>query len=406
MIGMPHTVPTVDYTWCAYTTKIMHMIMMLEMRGHEVFVYAGPNFSRFIGPPGPDNQNQGVDYNYNLPLWTEMADKVVQAALPIVQDGDFIMMISSSQYPIFKQLKLMSNKKLIDVEYGVGYSFTKATFCIYESSPHMHATLVSMLSKGSGGRLGGGDTDGKFYHFVAPNYYDTEYLNPYPQITEDSQQWMNNVTHGGQPYVFFIGRLIFRKGVSIAIDTAALSGYQIIIAGEGTDKQRFVDHAEKIGVRATFVGGVNPVQRQHLFKNAICTLVPTLYLGPFEGVHAESMLCGTPVVTSPFGVFNETVIDGFNGYQCHDLGEFGGAVLECAKMDVAHRINISQHAAKRFSIHCTEPGAVGEIYENIWNRLAACSMGIGFSDTPVRPPGTQIPLVFKAKRTQREDDNQ
>lgn len=389
IFGMPHTDVTEDYTWCAYTTKVRHMVKLLRFRGHEVFVYAGEKYSKCIGPPGPTNQNPGVDYNPSLPLWNDMANAIVCDVLPNLNDGDFILMITSSQYPIFEKLCRMSNKKIIDVEYGVGYTFTRARFCVYESFSHMQGVLVDM----NGGKMY--STDGKFYHYVAPNYYDTSYLNRNLVGSIPVSEYEKNMEHlkmitRGNPYVLFIGRLIQRKGVAIAIDAAFKFGIQIVVAGEGCDRQHFEEHAQKIGATAIFVGGVDPIFRQVLYVNAVCTFVPTLYLPPFEGVHAESLMCGTPVVTTPFGVFNETVVDGVNGFKCRDYGEFAGAIGECMKFGENQRNEISKNAMKRFSLYCREKGAVGEIFEDIWDRLYAFVMGMDFYTCPMRPPGSKI----------------
>ena len=47
-----------------------------------------------------------------------------------------------------------------------------------------------------------------------------------------------------------------------------------------------------------------PVQ---LFANAKCTLMPSKYAEPFGFVALESMLSGTPVITTDYGAFPETV---------------------------------------------------------------------------------------------------
>jgi len=48
------------------------------------------------------------------------------------------------------------------------------------------------------------------------------------------------------------------------------------------------------------MGSVGVEERANLLANAQVTLVPTTYLEPFGGVVIESMLAGTPVVTTDF----------------------------------------------------------------------------------------------------------
>ena len=66
---------------------------------------------------------------------------------------------------------------------------------------------------------------------------------------------------------------------------------------------------------------------------AIATFTPTLYQEIFGGTHIESMLHGTPPITSNFGVFNGTIPDSINGklaFRCSTLNDLVNAA-EAAK---------------------------------------------------------------------------
>ena len=82
-------------------------------------------------------------------------------------------------------------------------------------------------------------------------------------------------------------------------------------------------------------------------KNAIATFVPSQYLEPFGGVHIESLLSGTPVITSDAGVFPETVQQGFNGFRCNTLGEYVEAGRLVNKLN---RKDCYDWATKNFSL--------------------------------------------------------
>ena len=80
---------------------------------------------------------------------------------------------------------------------------------------------------------------------------------------------------------------------------------------------------------------------------AIATFTPTRYMEPFCGVHVESMMTGTPVITSNWGVFTETVGDGFNGFRCDVLNDY----VQAARMATdLPRERIREYALTQFSV--------------------------------------------------------
>jgi len=95
----------------------------------------------------------------------------------------------------------------------------------------------------------------------------------------------------------------------------------------------------------------------------VATIVPTIYMEPFGGVNVESQLCGTPVITSNFGVFPETVLQGRTGYCCDTLQDFVTAINNCLEGKTMYPEQIRQHAEK-YSIH-----NVGLQFEKWWNDL-------------------------------------
>ena len=59
------------------------------------------------------------------------------------------------------------------------------------------------------------------------------------------------------------------------------------------------------------------------------------------------MLMGTPVITTDWGVFTETVTNGFNGFRTRTMGEIQYAMKEVDKLD---RKAIREWAHKNFTL--------------------------------------------------------
>ena len=129
----------------------------------------------------------------------------------------------------------------------------------------------------------------------------------------------------------------------IAYETAKATGQHLIYAGQGakiTPAGELVMNGPSTEFTVPkgdweYVGVVGPKERDKLIGNAILTLVPTIYLEPFGGTHIESMLCGTPVLTTNFGVFGDhsTYRDGVGGFHCDTLNDFVACATLCEDLD-------------------------------------------------------------------------
>jgi glycosyltransferase involved in cell wall biosynthesis len=106
-----------------------------------------------------------------------------------------------------------------------------------------------------------------------------------------------------------------------------------------------------------------PKVRAHLMAGAKAVFVPTLYVEPFGNVHVEAMVCGTPVITTDWGVFSETVQHGVTGFRCRTHDEFLAAARRAPQLD---RKGIRDYAISRFSLE-----TVGQLYEAYFERLNA-----------------------------------
>ena len=242
------------------------------------------------------------------PGWVEMNSNTIRAMAERIQPRDFICIIGG----LCQKVIADAFPNNMAVEYGIGYNGTFSKYRVFESYAWMHWVHGYQ-----------NDDNGNFYDTVIPNYYDTEEF-PFAEKPDD--------------YFLFISRLIDRKGWRIAQEVCEKLGKRLILAGQGD----FSGYGEHVGV-------VGVEKRGELMSKAKAVFVPTTYMEPFGGVHAEALLCGTPVITTNFGVFTETVQNGINGYRCDTFRDFTAATQATEKFSASKRKKIRASAQQRFS---------------------------------------------------------
>ncbi len=297
---LPHTLPTPAYVHCAYTEKCRRFVLMMRSLGHTVDVYESTE-------PWPPEQNQDFPFDPEHPVWVRQNARMITEIRHHMQPRDILCLIAGRcQKPIADACP-----ELLPVEFGIGYTGTFATCKVYESIWHM-AFCYGFYREALGGHF---DT-------VIPNSYDPAEF-PFVEHKDD--------------YLLFIGRLNWDKGVHVAADIAKRSGLALVMCGQGTPPDG-VDYRGVVGAE----------ERAALMGHARAVLVPTLYPEPFGGVNVEAQLCGTPVITTDFGAFPETVEQGVTGFRCHFLGEYLKAVSGVTELDP--RV-IRARAIAKYSIH-------------------------------------------------------
>lgn len=307
---------------------------MLTEQGHDVTLYSGerndarckehvPVFTaadrqRWFGEE--TWRDRVFDrWDVNDICWGQSNQQLIEAIRERIAPGDLIACtIGTVQQPV---ADAFGN---ICFESGIGYEGSWAPFRVFESYSWMHHSY---------GRQG--INDGRFYDTVIPNAFDPD-------------DFVYRDDHDG--YVVFLGRHTARKGLPIVAEIA--KRYDVVTAGQGDE--RVPD--------TTYVGVVRGQERAKLIAGARCVLVPTQYIEPFGGVAVEAMLSGTPVVTTDFGAFTETVEQGVSGYRCHTLADFLEAVEACDTLDPSV---IRHHALTRYSLE-----AVAPLYDAYLARLA------------------------------------
>ena len=139
-----------------------------------------------------------------------------------------------------------------------------------------------------------------------------------------------NYSSDKQDYLLYLGRISGEKGIDIAIKVAEQAGRRLIIAGPGS--------LESIGystipAHVEMFGYADVEQRKQLLSNAAALIAPTYYIEPFGNIVVESMMSGTPVLTTDWGGFTETVVPGRTGYRCRNQNEFVQAINNLSKIN-------------------------------------------------------------------------
>jgi glycosyltransferase involved in cell wall biosynthesis len=336
VVSLPHTNTTLDFTACAYTEKVRKFCIMMKSLGHAVFLYAG----EFNEAPCDEHitciteeerlaavgnsHYSAASFDWNLPHWQNFNANVTAGIKQRLEHKDFICLIAGyASKPIADAFP-----QELSVEFGIGYGGSFAQYKVFESYAWMHSCYGSKVTDPHA-------LDGKFYDTVIPSYIDTK---DFPLQEESSD------------YYLYIGRLIERKGYQIAVDVCKQLGKRLIIAGQGTPPE----YGEYVGV-------VGTEERAKLMGGAIATFTPTIYVEPFGTVAIEAMACGSPIISTDWGAFTETVIDGITGYRCHTLLEFINAAEDAKSLD---RAAISKYAKDRYGLD-----AVAKMYDRYFTRL-------------------------------------
>jgi glycosyltransferase involved in cell wall biosynthesis len=116
-----------------------------------------------------------------------------------------------------------------------------------------------------------------------------------------------------QPIVYYVGRMVPEKGLSVLIDAVPLvlrewPGVRFVLAGGGGYANELREQAIRLGVAESVVlpGRIPDQVRDELFMVANCAVFPSLY-EPFGIVALEAMAAGCPVVVSDVGGLSEVV---------------------------------------------------------------------------------------------------
>lgn len=321
----------------AFTNKVVRFAEMMVPRGHEVLIYGDPRAdtkaTEYV-PCYPFSDPQP----FTAEAWEPFNEAAAREIEKRAEPGDVLALIGGScQAPLAAKLP-----HLRVVEFGIGYPGSFAPFRVFESYAWANSTYGKEVVGGIG------NIDPPFYDAVIPGYFNPD---EFPEQGDD------------MGYLLFVGRLIERKGVEIAVEVARRLGMTILLAGEGDYKPT--------GKFVHYIGTVEPDERAELMSGASCLIAPTTYSEPFGNIVPEAHLSGgCPTVTTDFGAFTETNPHGVTGYRARTMGEFVKATLMAQSLD---RQAIRQRAVANYSY-----GAIAPKYEAYFDQLETLFTPEGF----------------------------
>lgn len=338
ILGLPNAPVHPDYSLDGFAQVGHRFCRMMKDLGHTVFLYgaAGSNApcdemveiiseKRRLDLLGV-TQYQYTPIDGRNRLFKHGNSRAIDEIAWRRQPGDFLLTIGGlAQSPIFDALP-----DLIPVEYSIGYHGNFAKHRVFESCAWMHHCY------------GAQGIDGRFSDTVIPCFYDPEEFH--------YRHWNERMD-----FLLYVGRLTPRKGIEIACRAAEAAAIPLKVIGHGDTS--LVTHG------AEYLGALSTLKRNDWLSRARAVLCPTTYVEPFNQVAVEAQLCGTPVISTSWGGFTETVEHGRTGFRCSSLEEFVRAIDDVKKLDPAY---IRGRACDRYSMRVLKYH-----YERYFRRIAA-----------------------------------
>lgn len=325
LLALPNVQTTKDYSLDGFCKATIRFAKLLKELGHTVILYASEEneapcdelvtvitreeqetFLAGLGNPLPYQYAYIEEWS---PIWQLANGRMIKEIAKRKQPRDFICVIGGSSQKCVAD----AHPDLMCVEYSIGYNGSFSPYRVFESFAWMHTTYgMQQIS------------DGRFYDTVIPCFYDPEEF-PFRRQKEY--------------FALYVGRLTERKGLTIACQAAAAARMPLKVIGHGDT--RLISHG------AEYLGVLDEPMKNDWMSRATCVMTPTIYIEPFNQAAVEAQFCGTPVISTNFGGFTETVEHGKTGFRCNYLGEFAQAIHLAKDLNPAY---IRNRASLNYSI--------------------------------------------------------
>ena len=355
ILGLPHTVTSKEFNACAYTQKVLKFGKMMTERGHTVIHYGHEDSDLICSEHVSVLTNKDFEIAYGNYDWRKNFFKfdtndhayqtfyknAIYEIQKRKQPNDFLLPFWGSGV---RTICDAHQHDMIVVEPGIGYAGGHwARWKIFESYAIMHAYY---------GMDGVGTCKSDWYDVVIPNYFDLDDFE-YSEEKED--------------YFLFLGRVYEGKGIHIAVQATEKAGVKLKVCGQNPDNLQFPDHVE-------YIGYADIEMRKKLMSKAKAVIMASTYIEPFGGVQIESLLSGTPTITTDWGAFTENNIHGITGYRCRTFADFVHAIKKIEFIEP----KVCRAWGEKFSL-----GNIAVKYEKYFQDVLNVYTGNGWYEMPV-----------------------
>lgn len=352
-LGLPHTVTNKEYNACAYTQKILKFCRMMKERGHEIIHYGHEDSDVICDEhvsilTNDDLKKTYGDYDWRKNFFTfdteDYAYKVfykrtIEEIQKRKRKNDFLLCFWGVGHKPIADVHF----DMIVVEPGIGYAGGHfAKWRVYES--------YSIRSAINGPDYISEPIE-NWYHAVIPNYFDISEFD-YNENKDD--------------YFLCLGRITSSKGVNIAINATRALNKKLIIAGQGSIESMGFSEIPK---NVEYIGYADIETRRKLLSKAKASFILSVYNEPFGGVQIESLLSGTPTITTDWGAFPENNLHGITGYRCRTFDHIVWAINNIDKISSKK----CREWAENFSME-----KVALMYEEYFDMVYQSETGIGW----------------------------
>ncbi|PIU87582.1 hypothetical protein COS66_00170 [Candidatus Berkelbacteria bacterium CG06_land_8_20_14_3_00_43_10] len=192
------------------------------------------------------------------------------------------------------------------------------------------------------------------------------FLNPYPSKVIYNGIEVNDFIYKNDPEdrYLWIGRIQPEKGLKEAIEVARATKINLDIYGRNRNPKYFNKYVKKyLSKKIKYHGPATHFIKNKAYGRSKAFIFPTLWDKPFGLVVAESMACGTPVITYNKGAMSEIIESGKTGFVINS-GDTQAMIEAIKSIESIHRSDCRKRVEDKFTL-----SIMGSQYEKYYYEL-------------------------------------